>query len=201
MKHKFAFLRIAAITAMVTLVLSVCAPVWADGPEAYAMDASLISTSANDLKDLEIHAYGTDKYLNVVGTTSSAGKNVSTYSRSGNVTQKWYVYRGSDNITTIRPSGHLDLSIIRVGESNGANCEISAITQHSLAVLQIEPLSGNTARVRLTSGIHSGYFDDYFWLKYGSTKLGNDVNYYNVMWERTGQAWVSGGNEWIFTRA
>ena len=185
------------------MMVAMAAPALAAEVSPLALGDTYISTSSSNLKPLEIYADGTSKYLNVVGNSSSDGCNVSTYSRTRDITQQWYVYRGTDNITTIRPAGHLNLAVIREGESDNANCKLGSISKNSLDVLEINMgnLSTNSGKIKLKTTITGGVINDAFWLKYGDSKLGKDSNYYNVMWQRANTFFSNAGINWKFTRA
>ena len=195
--------RIPMFLLALAMMVAMAVPALAAEASPLALGDTYISTSSSNLTQLEFYADGTSKYLNVVGNSSSDGCNVSTYSRTGDVTQKWYVYRGNDNITTIRPAGHLDLAIIRESESDNTNCKLGSISKNSLDVLEINMgnLSTNSGKIKLKTTITSGVINDAFWLKYGDSKLGKDSNYYNVMWQRANTFPSHAGINWKFTLA
>lgn len=192
--------RIPMFLLAIAMMVAMAAPALAAEVSPLALGDTYISTSSSNLKPLEIYADGTSKYLNVVGNYSSDGCNVSTYSRTGDITQQWYVYRGTDNITTIRPAGHLDLAVIREGESDNANCKLGSISKNSLDVLEINMgnLSANSGKIKLKTTLASGMINDAFWLKYGDSKLGKNSNYYNVMWQRANTFLSNAGIKWKF---
>ena len=195
--------RIPMFLLSLAMMVVLALPSFAVEVSPLSLGTDYISTSGSDLKQLEIYADGTSKYLNVVGNYSSDGCNVSTYSRTGHVTQKCYVYCGSANITTIRPAGRLDLAIIREDESDNTNCRLGTIANNSLDVLMINmgTLSTNSGKIKLESTLSSGIIKDAFWLKYGGGQLGQDSNYYNVMWQRANSLFSNAGVNWKFTRA
>ncbi len=108
-------------------------------PESYV---TRNSSTLVPLKIQSVSRYG--YYLNVLATTLQAGKSVTVYSPYDDPnTQNWLVYRGSDDITTVRPAGNLMLGI---GYSGNGECRLVDLVGAPLSTVEINhPFSYNGA--------------------------------------------------------
>lgn len=186
--------KVLCLCMVAVLAIGLAIPTFAATPEGitpFAISDDLISTSGSDLHELNI--YKTEqptRFLNIAGETAAHGANVTTYRHTTSDTQAWYLYRGADAITTIRPVGHLDLSLVRV---SGDNCKIGSIASYSLDVLELAHPDANSARIRLKQ---QASLANWYYLDNSGSKLGVDENYYNTAWIK---GTTFGKPDWTFT--
>lgn len=162
-----------ALTALLVFTLSISAL-------AATFPSNYISTSSSDLKSMKLCLVSnTNEVLNVYGSYPADGTNVTTWINTNDSTQRWYIYRGGDNITTVRPKGG---TLYSLSKDSANNCVLRDLTTLSeFGTVQINgPYSNNTSpttyawSMKLLSTSHI--------LSSSNTSVGNG---YNVNWKTT----------------
>lgn len=131
--------KILSILMVCALAVCMCIPAFAAEPATYAIGNEYLSSSGN-WKPLKIYNnQNTASYLTISGNT------VTTTSSSR--ASQFYLYKGADAITTIRPTSDVMKAI---GRGNNNGCFVFDIPTIALNDIQlVEPSSSSEVKIQL----------------------------------------------------